>query len=271
MGFRACASPGKNDALRCPSCASCSFRHPSHARWQRSTRLLANAAASIAAPAAGGRAPRRRHRPHHSGQCPRGRPCGHAERNAWPLPSRKSVYTGESRRAAPAKIPKTAAIGVPPSGKPKLVAPPVSTGPDVITAAPSAWSPETVMPAHPNPDDPAQERIAQDAREGAAALARQVDQLEAARVEAAKRDADLRKETARVEAARAEATRGSCATRSATGGGPQSPLPGSRGARRGCASGGETRGGCATRARLEARPAGGARLEAGTHRSRATS
>ncbi len=130
------------------------------------------------------------------------------ERNAVaPAAPAKAPTRGESRHAAPAKIPKTAAIDVPPSGRPKLVVPPLPTGPDVITAAPSALSPETVMPAHRDPGDLARERIGQDVRERAAALAKQADQLEAARVEAAKREADLREEAARVEAARLEAQR----------------------------------------------------------------
>ena len=58
------------------------------------------------------------------------------------------------------------------------------------------------MPAHRDPGDLARERIGQDVRERAAALAKQADQLEEARVEAAKREADLREEAARVEAAR---------------------------------------------------------------------
>ncbi|MBA3253209.1 MAG: hypothetical protein H0T67_02980 [Burkholderiaceae bacterium] len=107
----------------------------------------------------------------------------------------------------PAKIPKTAAIDVRPSGTPRRVVPPVPTGPDVITAAPSASSPETVMPAHRDTGDLAQERIGQDVREQAAALAKKADQMEAARVEAAKREAELREEAARVEAARVEAKR----------------------------------------------------------------
>ena len=110
-----------------------------------------------------------------------------------------------STDAVPAKIPKTAAIDVAPSGRPKLVAPP--PGPDVITAAPSASSPETVMPAHRDPGDLGREQIGQDVKERATAFAKQADQLEAARVEAAKREADLREEAARVEAARMEAKR----------------------------------------------------------------
>ena len=130
------------------------------------------------------------------------------ERNAVaPAAPAKAPTRGESRHAVPAKIPKTAAIDVPPSGRPKLVVPPLPTGPDVITAAPSASSPETVMPAHRDPGDLARERIGQDVRERAAALAKQADKLEAARVEAAKREGDLREEAARVEAARAEAQR----------------------------------------------------------------
>ena len=129
------------------------------------------------------------------------------ERNAVaPAAPAKAPTRGEFRHAVPAKIPKTAAIDVP-SGRPKLVVPPLPTGPDVITAAPSALSPETVMPAHRDPGDLARERIGQDVRERAAALAKQADQLEAARVEAAKREADLREEAARVEAARLEAQR----------------------------------------------------------------
>jgi hypothetical protein len=122
-------------------------------------------------------------------------------------PAKTSTRPGESRHAVPAKIPKTAAIDVAPSGRPKLVVPTAPTAPDVITAAPSASSPETVMPAHRDPGDLARERIDQDVRERAAALAKQTDQLEAAPVEAAKREADLREEAARVEAARVEAKR----------------------------------------------------------------
>ena len=130
------------------------------------------------------------------------------ERNAVaPAAPAKAPTRGESRHTVPAKIPKTAAIDVPSSGRPKLVVPPLPTGADVITAAPSALSPETVMPAHRDPGDLARERIGQDVRERAVALAKQADQLEAARVEAAKREADLREEAARVEAARLEAQR----------------------------------------------------------------
>ena len=135
-------------------------------------------------------------------------PAAKPERNAVaPAVPAKTATRGESRQAAPAKIPKTAAIGVPPFGRPKVVAPGVFTGPDVITAAPTASSPETVMPAHRNPGDLAQEQIAQDIQQRAAALAEQADQLEGARVEAAKREADLREEAARAEAARVEAKR----------------------------------------------------------------
>ena len=131
------------------------------------------------------------------------------ERNAVApaTPAKASTRPGESRHAVPAKIPKTAAIDVAPSGRPKLVVPTAPTAPDVITAAPGALSPDTVMPAHRDPGDLARERIGQDVREQAAALAKQANQLEATRVEAAKREADLREEAARVEAARVEAKR----------------------------------------------------------------
>ena len=131
------------------------------------------------------------------------------ERNAVApaAPAKASTRPSESRHAVPAKIPKTAAIDVAPSRRPKLVVPTAPTAPDVITAAPSASSPETVMPAHRDPGDLARERIGQDVRERAAELAKQADQSEAARVEAAKREADLREEAARVEAARVEAKR----------------------------------------------------------------
>ena len=166
--------------------------------------------ASIEPPVAGGRAPT----PPASPAPLRGRaleivPAAKPERNAVApaAPAKASTRPDESRHAVPAKIPKTTAIDVAPSGRPKLVVPTVPTGPDVITAAPNASSPETVMPAHRDPGDLARERIGQDVRERAAALAKQADQLEAARVEAAKREADLREEAARVEAARVEAKR----------------------------------------------------------------
>ncbi len=124
-----------------------------------------------------------------------------------PAPLQRRALEIESRHTVAAKIRETAATGVAPSGRPKLVVPPVPTGPDVITAAPSASSPETVMPAYRDPGDLARERIGQDVRDAAAALAKQADQLEAARVEAAQREADLREEAARVEAARVEAKR----------------------------------------------------------------
>ena len=123
------------------------------------------------------------------------------------VPAKASTRSGESRRSVPAKIPKTAAINVAPNGRPKLVVPPAPTGPDVIAVAPSVSSPETVMPMHREASDLAGERIGQDVGERAAALAKQADQLEAARVEAAKREADLRAEAARVEAARVDAKR----------------------------------------------------------------
>ena len=131
------------------------------------------------------------------------------ERNAVApaVPAKASTRPSESRHAVPVKIPKTATIAGAPSDRPKLVVPTAPTGPDVITAAPSASSPETVMPARRDPGDLTRERIAQDVRQRAAALAEQADQLESARVEAAKRDADLRAEAARVEAAQVEAKR----------------------------------------------------------------
>jgi outer membrane biosynthesis protein TonB len=172
--------------------------------------------ASIEPPVAGGRAPT----PPASPAPLRGRaleivPAAKPKAEAMPernavapaAPAKASTRPGESRHAVPAKIPKTAAIDVAPSGTPKLVVPTAPTAPDVITAAPSASSPETVMPAHRDPGDLARERIGQDVRERAAALAKQADQLEAARVEAAKREADLREEAARVETARMEAKR----------------------------------------------------------------
>jgi hypothetical protein len=122
-------------------------------------------------------------------------------------PAKASTRSRESRHAVPAKIPKTAAIDVAPPSSPKQVVPRTPTGPDVITAGPNAWSPETVMPAHPDPGDLARERIDQEVRERASAFAKQADQLEAARVESAKREADLREEAARVDAARLEAKR----------------------------------------------------------------
>ncbi len=165
--------------------------------------------ASIEPPVAGGRTPT----PPASPAPLRGRalavvPAAKPERNAVaPAVPAKASTPDESRHAVPAKIPKTAAIDVRPSGTPRRVVPPVPTGPDVITAAPSASSPETVMPAHRDTGDLAQERIGQDVREQAAALAKKADQMEAARVEAAKREAELREEAARVEAARVEAKR----------------------------------------------------------------
>ena len=123
------------------------------------------------------------------------------------VPAKASTRSGESRRSVPAKIPKAAAINVAPTGRPKLLVPPAPTGPDVIAVAPSVSSPETVMPMHREASDLAGERIGQDVRERAAALAKQADQLEATRVEAAKREADLRAEAARVEAARVGAKR----------------------------------------------------------------
>ena len=129
------------------------------------------------------------------------------KQNAAAAPAKASTSPGESRLAVPAEMPKTAAIDVAPSGRTKPVVPTAPKGPDVITAAPNVPSPETVTPAHRDPGDLARERIGQDAREQAAALAKQADQLEVARVEAAKREADLREEAARVEAARVEAKR----------------------------------------------------------------
>jgi len=166
--------------------------------------------ASIEPPVAGGLAPT----PPASPTPLRGRaleivPAAKPERTAVTpaAPAEASARPDESRYAVPAKIPKTAAIGVAPSGRSKLVVPTAPTAPDVITAAPGTSSPETVMPAHQDPGDLARERIGQDVRERAAALAEQADQLEAARVEAAKQEADLREEAARVEAARVEAKR----------------------------------------------------------------
>ena len=166
--------------------------------------------ASIEPPVAGGRAPTSPPSPAPlRGHALEIIPAAKPERNAVApaAPAKASTRSGESRHAVPAKIPQTAATDVAPSGRPKLVMPPVPTGPDVITAAPNISSPETVMPAHRDPGDLARQRIEQEVREGAAALAKQADQLEAARVEAAKRDADLREEAARVEAARVEAKR----------------------------------------------------------------
>ena len=121
-------------------------------------------------------------------------------------PARASTRSDESRDAMPAKIPDTAAIDVAPSGRPELLVPIAPTAPDVITAAPSASSPETVMPANRGLGDLTPQRVGPDVREQSAALAEQAAQLEAARAEAAKREGDLKEEEARV-AARMEAKR----------------------------------------------------------------
>ncbi len=158
----------------------------------------------------------RRRRPRHSGGVPSEivpatKPKAEAKPQrsavARAAPAKASTRPGESRHAVPAKIPKTAAIDVKPSGRRKLVVPAAPTGPDVIAVAPSVSSPETVMPAHRDPGDLAREQIGRDVRARAAELAQQADQLEAARVEAAKLEADRREEAARVEAARLEAKR----------------------------------------------------------------
>ncbi len=166
--------------------------------------------ASIEPPVAGGRAPT----PPASPTPFRGRafeivPAAKPERIAVipAAPAKASTRRDESRHAVPAKIPKRTAIDAPPSNAPKLIVPTAPPGPDVITASPNASSPETVMPAHPDPGDLARERIAEDVRQRAAALADQADQLEAVRVEAAKREAGLAQEAARVEAAQVEAKR----------------------------------------------------------------
>ena len=137
---------------------------------RRSTRSRRPAQqASIEPPVAGGRAPTPPASPDATpGACPRDRPSGQAKGRAKPernavapaAPAKASTRPSESRHAVPAKIPKTAAIDVAPSDRPKLVVPTAPTGPDVITAAPSASSPETVMPAHRDPGDLARERIA---------------------------------------------------------------------------------------------------------------
>jgi outer membrane biosynthesis protein TonB len=130
------------------------------------------------------------------------------ERNAMAraAPAKAPTRAGKPAHAAPAKIPKPAAIDVAPSGRRKLVVPPALTGPDVIAVAPSVSSPETVMP-HRDAGDLAPERIGQGVRERAAALAKQADRLEATRVEAAKLEAARQEEAARVEAKRLEAER----------------------------------------------------------------
>ncbi len=166
--------------------------------------------ASIKPPVAGNVPRLRRHRPHHFGGVPsRSSQRPSQNETPWPLPSlRKRLHAPVSRvTQCPRRSPRQPRSPWHRPTGPSSSCLPLRTGPDVITAAPSASSPETVMPARRDPGDLARERIAQDGRQRAAALAEQADQLEAARVEAAKRDADLRAEAARVEAARVEAKR----------------------------------------------------------------
>ena len=138
MGFRAWASPGKNDAIEVPELRVVLVPAPI-TPTEPAVNSVAGPAqqASIEPPVAGGRAPT----PPASPAPLRGRaleivpaakPKAEAkpERNAVAraAPAKASTRPGESGHAVPAKIPKTAAIDVAPSGRRKLVVPTAPRG-----------------------------------------------------------------------------------------------------------------------------------------------
>ena len=132
-------------------------------------------------------------------------------------PAKAPLSTEGSGDAVPTAIPEPAVIATERFDEATLVVPAVPSAPTpVIAAAPSASSPEVVIPAPRDASDAAQERIDPEASERAIELAkldrlereaqRQAVQLEAARVETARLEA-ARQEAQRVEAARLEAAR----------------------------------------------------------------
>jgi len=136
------------------------------------------------------------------------------------VPAKAPLRTEGSGDAAPTQIPEPAVIAMERSDEATLVMPAAPLAPTtVIAVAPSASSPETVMPAPPDAGKVAQKRAEPEVRERAVEVAkldpsereaqRQADQLEAQRHEAA------RQEEARVGAARLEAERQEAAQRQA--------------------------------------------------------
>ena len=126
------------------------------------------------------------------------------------VPSKAPLRTEGSADATPTPIPAPVVLAVERSNEPTFfVPPPPPTPPPVIAVAPSASTPETVLPM---PRDAAAV-TQQEGRERAVEMAkpdpperdveqqRQTNQLEAARVEAAKLEA-ARQEVARIETAR---------------------------------------------------------------------
>ena len=133
------------------------------------------------------------------------------------VPAKAPLRTEGSGDAAPTPIPEPAVLAVERSDEATFVVPAAPSAPtSVIAAAPSASSPQTVMPAPRDAGDAAQERTDAEPRERAVELAkldrsereaqRRAVQREAARQEAARVDA-ARQEVERVENARLEAER----------------------------------------------------------------
>ncbi|MDO9067469.1 MAG: hypothetical protein Q7W05_03320, partial [Deltaproteobacteria bacterium] len=133
------------------------------------------------------------------------------------VPAKAPLRTEGSGDAAPTQIPELAVIAMERSDEATLVMPAAPLAPTtVIAVAPSASSPETVMPAPPDAGKVAQKRAEPEVRERAVEVAkldpsereaqRQADQLEAQRREAARQEA-ARVGAARLEAERQEAAR----------------------------------------------------------------
>jgi len=133
------------------------------------------------------------------------------------VPAKAPLRTEGSGDAAPTQIPEPAVIAMERSDEATLVMPAAPLAPTtVIAVAPSASSPETVMPAPPDAGKVAQKRAEPEVRERAVEVAkldpsereaqRQADQLEAQRHEAARQE-EARVEAARLEAERQEAAR----------------------------------------------------------------
>ncbi len=145
-------------------------------------------------------------------------------------PAKAPLHTEGSGDAALTQIPDTAVIVLERSDETTFIMPAAPLAPTTVTAvAPSASSPETVMPAPPA-GKLAQKRAEPEVREQAVEVAkldpserevqRQADQLEAqrqeaARVEAARLEEAQRQEVARQAAARQEAQRSEAARQEA--------------------------------------------------------
>jgi TonB family protein len=133
------------------------------------------------------------------------------------VPAKASLRTEGSGDAAPTQIPAVAVIAMERSDEPAFMVPPPPPAPTPVTAvAPSASSPEIVMPAPQDAGEVAQKQAEPEVREQAVEVAkpdpseheaqRQADPLEAARVNAAQLEA-ARQEAARAEAARTAAAK----------------------------------------------------------------